>query len=103
MDAAAKKQQQQIEVMRISAQAAQANKAAESRAEQANKKELMSFLKNAADLNAKKELEDARFKADVAMERMGIAHEHGLKEKDVLLDIVRAEHAAKRGKPKKGE
>ena len=103
MDAAAKKQQQQIEVMRISAQSAQANKAAESRAEQANKKELMSFLKNAADLNAKKELEDARFKADIAMERMGIAHQHDLKEKDVLLDIVRAEHAAKRGKPKKGE
>lgn len=101
-DAAAKHSQQQIEVMRISAQSAQANKATQARMEADNKGHLMNFLTNAADLNAKREMEDARFKADIIKENHGIANQRGMKEQDALLDIVRAEHAAKLN-TKKGE
>ena len=64
----------------------------------------MDFLKNAADLHANKEMEDAKFKADMIKSHADRAHQHDMQNKQMLADAIKAEHAPKREpKAKKGE
>jgi hypothetical protein len=90
MDAAAKTKQQQIEVMRISAQATQANKASEAKLAQEKNANLLDFIKNAADIHADKEMEATKFKREMVRKRMDNINEHDFLDKKIMADIMKS-------------